>query len=116
MSTLTRTCDRCGVAKPATEQYFGPNLRNYDGLKDYCRACSPAVTAERRRSKTERSREWARNNPEKVRESSQRTYEKNRRARLAYMRRWRAENRERVAEYQREYRERKSAEGEENSA
>ena len=49
-----KTCDRCHQAKPATEQYFGLNLRYRDGLKTYCRACSPAVAAERRARKREK--------------------------------------------------------------
>lgn len=107
MPAPTKTCSRCGATKPDTEKYFDLNLRHRDGLKDYCRVCSPAVTAERKRRKAERAREWARNNPEKIKESYQRSYEKHRRQRLAYMRRWRQENKERVAEYQREYAARK---------
>lgn len=103
MPPQLKTCDRCQQAKPATEAYFDPHLRQPDRLKTYCRACSPAVTAERRQRKAENAREWARNNPEKVRESVRRTYEKNRSQRLAYMLRWRKENKERIAEYQREY-------------
>lgn len=110
MPTPTKTCDRCGHTKPATDKYFGTNLRNRDRLKEYCRACSPAVVAERKRRKAERSREWAQANRDKARESVKRSYERNRRERLAYMRRWRQANKERVAEYQREYAARKRSE------
>jgi hypothetical protein len=101
----TKTCDRCGVAKPTTEKYFDTNLRSPDRLKTYCRACSPTVTAERRARKREKAREWAAANREKVRESVKRAYENNRAQRLAYMRRWRQENKEHIADYQRAYKE-----------
>ena len=100
-----KTCEQCGKTYPATEKYFGLNLRSKDGHKNYCRECSPAVNAERRKRKAERSREWARNNPEKVRASARRTYERNRRERLAYFKRWRQENKARTREYNRRYRE-----------
>ena len=107
MSPQTKICERCQQAKPATEQYFDLNLRNRDRLKSYCRACSPAVAAERRKRRTEKSRQWAQANREKVRESARRTWQKTRSERLAYLRRWRAENKERIREYSRAYAERK---------
>lgn len=103
MPTPTKTCARCGATKPATEKYFGTNLRNRDRLHDHCCACRPAILAERKQRKVERAREWARNNPDKVKESYQLSYEKYRRARLAYMRQWRQANKEHINEYQREY-------------
>ena len=112
MPTHTKTCDRCGHTKPATRKHFGPNLRNRDRFKSYCRACSPAVTAERKRRKAERSRAWAQANRDKARASVKRTYEKNRRQRLAYMRQWRQTNKERIAACQREYAARKRREDE----
>lgn len=107
MSLQTKICERCLQAKPATEQYFDLNLRNRDRLKNYCRACSPAVAAERRKRRTEKSRQWAQANREKVRESSRRTWQKTRNERLAYLRRWRAANQDRIREYNRAYAERK---------
>lgn len=95
MPTL-KTCDRCGQAKPASETFFPYNGRNRDRLATYCRACSPAVAAERRRRKTERSREWAAANREKVRESNRKSYARTRRERLAYYRRWRQLNKART--------------------
>jgi len=105
----TKICERCHVEKPAREKFFDINLRSPDRLKAYCRACSPAVNAERRKRKAERSREWARANREKARESTKRSYEKRRRERLAYLRRWRQENKEHIQEYQRAYRQKKQA-------
>jgi len=105
-----KTCDHCHEAKPATEQYFGPNLRQPDRLQPHCLACRPKVLAERRRRKNERSREWAAANREKARESARASYQKHRRERLAYYRKWRQENKERINEYQREYAQRKRQE------
>jgi hypothetical protein len=104
MPPQTKTCERCQREYLATEQYFDLNRRYKDQLKTTCRACGPAVAAERRKRKNERSREWARANREKVRESARRAWQKNRRERLAYLRRWREENQERIREYGRQYR------------
>ena len=104
--TATKTCEVCGQSKPATSDYFGPNLRYKDRLKLYCLTCGPIVAAERRKRKNERSRAWAEANRDKARESVQRSYWKSRRERLAYLRRYRQENRERIREYNRQYRER----------
>lgn len=102
----TKVCDRCGQPKPATSQYFAYDTN--EALKPICRECGYAIAAERRQRKNEQSRQWARSNPEKVRESQRRAYEKNRGERLAYMRRWREQNKERINEYQRAYHQRKS--------
>jgi hypothetical protein len=106
MST-TKICDHCHQELPATDRYFDFSLRSRDHFKSYCRKCSPAVAAERRRRKNEKAREWARKNREKARASSKKSYEANREERLAYYRRWRRENKEHINEYSREYAERK---------
>jgi hypothetical protein len=95
--TGTKICERCQQEKPSDDFFH----------KSYCRECGPAVAAERRARKRERSREWARNNPEKVKASARKTYEKMRYQRLDYFRRWRKENREKTREYSRRYQEKK---------
>jgi hypothetical protein len=107
MPTKTKICDRCHRELPATDRYFDLDLRGGYGFKSYCRDCSPAVAAERRQRKREKSKEWTRNNPEKVKATAQRTYEEHRAERLAYLRRYRQENKDRLREYQRAYLERK---------
>ena len=107
MFLQTKICVRCLQAKPATEQYFDLNLRNSDWLKSYCRTCSPDIEAERHKRKSEKSRQWAQVNREKVRESTRRTWQKTRSKRLEYLRRWRATNKEHIREYRRIYREQK---------
>jgi hypothetical protein len=99
----TKACARCGNAYPATFAYFADSGRYSDGLKPYCRECAPAIAAERRQRKKERSKAWAEANREKARTSVRKSYQKNRSQRLAYMRQWRAANRERINAYQREY-------------
>lgn len=95
----TKTCSRCGQEKPVDA--FDPGVFGHP--KQYCRACSPAVAAERRNRKREKAKEWARNNREKVRQSAKATYARNRAERLAYYSRWRKENADHVRAYQQDY-------------
>jgi hypothetical protein len=104
--TPMKSCERCGQTYPATDKYYGSNFRRRDGLALYCRQCAPTVLAERRKRKAERSKAWAKANPDKVRDSQRRSWERTRRERLAYLRRYRAANKERLNEYARQYRER----------
>jgi hypothetical protein len=103
----TKTCTRCGETFPATSQYFSDNLLYRDHFQPHCRKCGYVVKEERRQRKRERARAWANANREKVRESARRTYEKNRRQRLAYMARWREENKGHIKEYSQSYLRRK---------
>jgi hypothetical protein len=48
-----KTCPSCKITKPVME--FGRNRQSIDGLHYYCRVCAAA-----------RQREWAKDNPEKV--------------------------------------------------
>jgi hypothetical protein len=100
----TKVCERCGHAYAATHEHFGSNWRHRDGLALYCRNCAPAVIAERRQRKNERSKAWAAANREKARETARKSYAKTRHERLEYMRRWRQANKEKIKAYAREYR------------
>lgn len=109
--TKKKFCEKCEKEKPATAHYFAYNNNDDgDGFKPICRQCGYEIAAERRRRRSEKSREWARANREKVHESTKRSYEKNREERLAYMKRWREQNKEKINEYQRNYYERKRQE------
>ena len=55
----SKHCPSCEETKPVAE--FGRNRQSIDGLHYYCRACAAA-----------RQREWAKDNPEKVKEMRQR--------------------------------------------
>lgn len=50
-----KTCSACGKTQPVVA--FGRNRQSLDGLHYYCKACAAA-----------RQRQWAKANPEKVRE------------------------------------------------
>ena len=106
----TKTCERCGTTYPASETYFDLNLRYKDRLKPYCRRCSPAVAEERRQRKNARSRAWAQANRDKARASTRESYQRTRKDRLTYLRRYRAANQERLRQYARAYRERQRRE------
>lgn len=110
MKPHLKVCDRCEVAKPATETYFGINLRTKDHLKPYCRACGPAVILERRKRKNELSKAWYAANLEKARERARESRARNPKDRRAYFRRYRQENKEKLNAQTRAYAQRKRQE------
>ena len=102
----TRICNHCHTEQPPDRFDFG---------KAYCRACGPAVNAERRKRKNERSRAWYWANREKALQVAKESgfargklWQRTRSDRLAYLKRWRAANKERIQAYSREYKARKA--------
>jgi hypothetical protein len=65
-----KTCSKCGIEKP--EEDFYKAATTLDGRHPWCKSCHKAW-----------SREWAKKNPEKRRESSRRSHAKNREKRNA---------------------------------
>jgi len=105
-------CNTCKTEKPRSE--FNKHKRMRDGLASQCRECKKVTDAKYRAENAEKisegkrkcyqrrkehynkkSLEWARNNPEARKDIVNRSYEKNREAKLAYSTKYRAENKER---------------------
>ena len=91
MSEPMKTCTKCGEAKPATTQFFGPSPRCKQGTRGQCRACCNAAQRKRNafisaEDKRMQSAAWRKANPERSREIKSR---------------WRNENRERKNEMER---------------
>jgi len=74
-----KTCSKCGVEKLPEDFYKAATTR--DGRHPWCKSCHK-----------EWSREWAKKNPEKRRESSRMAYARNPAKMLAANAKWRKEN------------------------
>lgn len=105
-----KTCTRCNQTYPATTQHFGDNLRTLDHLHPYCRDCGRILKAEKRKRKNELSKAWYHANKEKARQVAKESWQRTRRDRLAYLKKYREENRERLNAQARERRARKKLE------
>ncbi len=100
MEKNLKTCTDCNEKFPATTQYFYKNKSNYkDGLHPYCKTCSKV-----------RSRKWAVDNPDKVKEAHKKhnvkpdryefTIECNRiRRENGELRKWQQDNKDKLKEY-----------------
>lgn len=74
-----KTCTKCGIENPLTEFYKHPNTR--DGLQSRCKVCTKADAAK-----------WSGENPEKVKESSDKYRAANTEKLNARTAKWQAEN------------------------
>lgn len=90
-SVPQKLCKRCGVEKPATEEYF--KTSRHGNLSSPCRDCYREIKAE-----------WRANNPDKVKKHKKESHERNRDKDNARTKKWADENRERVQELNRQYR------------
>lgn len=45
--TEEQVCIKCGKTFPATEEYFGKNAKNANGLQRSCKPCMKAINAEK---------------------------------------------------------------------
>ena len=116
-----KRCTKCGCTKPASREFFYRERRRW---KAACKVCYNAAGRERYEAdpgkRSQQSRKWHRENPEKVKASKKRTYLKyaarnrkrsreyyreNREACLERSRAWKEENAERAWEKVREYHE-----------
>jgi hypothetical protein len=94
--STTKRCTKCGQVFPATPEYFFRASKNKDGLNFWCKRCLNAAT-----------RQWERNNPDKVsatkkktrakfadkiREYNQKYYQENREVILKRSAEWRKAN------------------------
>lgn len=84
----TRTCVDCGIASPATTEFFHKKKSGLYGLRSDCKDCRKKQARERYQQNREKIlgqiRIWAKENPEKVKECNKR---------------WQSENRARLREY-----------------
>lgn len=91
-SISTRTCTKCGEAKPQTAEFYSPCKRSAGGLRRTCRACRNATYREWRRQNPDRVQAYKRtdreNNGERIRARGREYYWKNRDALLATARRY----------------------------
>jgi hypothetical protein len=76
-TSIPKRCHRCGEIKPAADFHRDP--ARADGRRPYCKACVKPYSAAyaQRPEVKERSREWDRANPERVRAASARWRAKN---------------------------------------
>lgn len=100
---MHKTCACCGQEKEPGE--FGRDMRRSDGLNPYCRECVKAKSRARygdpdvRRRKAERIQAWRDKNPEKVRQYSKKSRDKNRGRLRSKKAAEYAENKDEIATY-----------------
>ena len=100
----TKACTKCGEVKPLTEFH----KCKYQKRKAACKVC----TREKQRNyytanqaeQIERTRQWRKLNPEKVREQCRKQYARNPDTVKARVRRWASENRGKALAARREWR------------
>lgn len=110
-----KTCSKCGIAKPATPEFYSRDKQKPDGLYPYCKSCNSAFRAANRERISESRRDYyAANreriaaqkrvyyaaNTEKIAERGRAYYAANRERARAY----REANKEHIAESARAYR------------
>lgn len=83
-----KTCTKCNVPKEESE--FHKRLNSTIGLKPYCKQCASEANRDRYQKNTtelnKKSRDYAINHPEKIKEINRRSYLKNRVKVLAALR------------------------------
>lgn len=79
-----KKCSKCGEEKPRDASHFHKDKSAKDGLVNECKECV-----------AERGRVWRKNNPEKLKENSQKWNERNPGKSTARAKKWREENPER---------------------
>lgn len=98
-STAKYLCRKCGIAYPRTGEFFHKNKNSKDGFWRYCKECnnqkSRQWASENSARAVERVRQWRIQNPEKLQEYHERTFEE----RMAKKRAWRQANPELVRQH-----------------
>lgn len=93
---MTKVCTKCGTEYPLTAEYFYVQRCKPDGFQCWCKVCTKENDHIRRQKTRERrytvSKEWKKNNPEKMRAIVKRGYQKNREKYLASNRAWAKRN------------------------
>jgi 5-methylcytosine-specific restriction endonuclease McrA len=51
--TIIKKCAKCGATKPATADFFGPDLKRKDGFYPYCRDCRRVLGSARVRNRSQ---------------------------------------------------------------
>ena len=87
-----RTCSKCGIAKPLTEEYFNKEKSNAEGYRKECKEC-----------RAEYKKQYRVKNREKIVASKKEYYEKNKESIHEKTRQWREENKEHIKEYSKRY-------------
>lgn len=108
-----KVCSKCDSAFPATSEYFHTDKQKPDGLRPDCKACAGlrrrSVYLRRREKEIEKTKEYARSQPELTAERSHQRYIRSReRPGIIEMRRlkakeWRNLNIDRARSYDREW-------------
>lgn len=121
VSSLTKTCTKCGEEKPASLDYFPPLKKVKSGLHSRCRACVLEQGRKYRKNNADRlyeikkrwrqsnadrvnkqQREWRKKNPKRSKELSRNAYRRNVARHREGTKRWYRENKEKVLEYNNE--------------
>ena len=121
---INKTCSKCGDELPATVEYFYRNATGRDGMDAQCKKCSAQRTKEWQKKNPDRVREngrkWQKENLERRSASQRKSYWKNvdkvnerRRQqhkenpdrRRELARKWRRKNIDKIREYQRRWHE-----------
>lgn len=106
-STTERTCNVCGNIYPLTSEYWHKDKKAKHGLAYRCKSCAKAVMHQwevtHRERVNGRSLEYARKNPEKVRETKRKSALKHRDKKNAKSREFKAANRDRMRAASKDY-------------
>ena len=99
----TNRCYKCGKYLPANVDYFHRDKTRKDGLHNCCKICMKEITRQWYKQNPEKIREshrkWRANNPERIREVSRLWREENRDICRESSRLWREENPEYIKQY-----------------
>jgi 5-methylcytosine-specific restriction endonuclease McrA len=96
-----RKCDDCGKTLPLIKEFWSANGGSLGGFRNPCKECRNKARRKKRLDDPEKYRKkeklWRENNPDKVKESKKRDYEKHSDAYKFRTKRWRTNNLERDA-------------------
>lgn len=103
-SAPMKVCRKCGEAKPATSEHYGPHRLGKFGLEPRCRACKRVDAAELRQRPDQKSRQqaWRDANRAKVKEYN-RSYREAGYKSTQHVAQWRAENIDAARKRDRDY-------------
>jgi hypothetical protein len=103
-----KVCNKCGENLPATQEYFGKEKRNKDGLNGSCRACvveyKQRYYTENKDRLSKQAKEYGKKNKDRKAEYFKKYREDNKDSLSALYKQWYLENKERLLEYQKQYR------------
>lgn len=108
-TTELKTCTKCGIAKPATLEFFFKDSRLKSGLTAACKSCVYATNRKYQKTNpdkvTQQRQKWRNENREHVNAESRKQQLKHRERIAATKKRYVDKNKERVRAKQKEWRE-----------